>query len=289
MKKFVLGLSLLTSLSAFSAELATTIVEVGAIESGEKEVMVFAQAEGRVLWVDASDTSLLEALKTAKEKNLLVNINFRDFSGKIRGVELLETAMPEINSGESFEKNALANFQPSLIDSVAISQSVFNRLDGSTKWRSQCYNRAHGWAYDMWAHSRVSSMKVFIFFTQRYIKAEKYKWWFHVAPYVLTNMEGASVETVLDRTFTRGPLKMKDWSDNFMKSKQNCPVVTRYTEYRNNQFSQDCYLIKTNMYYVSPRDIERNETEGRHLTDWDLQAVARARKQAFKNWRDYNP
>lgn len=289
MKKIVFGLTLLASLNALAAEITTTIVEVGSVEAGDKQVMVFAQTEGRVLWVDAHDSILIEALKIAKEKNLLVNVNFRDFTGTIKGVELLERAMPEINSEESLEKNTLANFEPSVIDSLASSQTVFNRLDGKTKWRSQCYNRAHGWAYDMWTQSRVNSMKVFIFFTQRYIKAEKYKWWFHVAPYVLTNMEGASVETVLDRTFTRGPLKMKDWSDKFMKSNQNCPVVTRYSDYRNNQFTQDCYLIKTSMYYRSPSDIERNEREGRHLTGWDLGGVADARKQAFKNWRDYNP
>ncbi len=289
MKSVLIGLSLLTSLSAFSAEITTTIVEVGAVEAGDKEVMVFAQSEGRVLWVDAKDTALLDALKIARERNLLVNIDFREFNGHVKGVELLETAQPEVSTGESFEKNTLANFTPSFIESLESSQSVFNRMDGRTKWKSQCYNRAHGWAYDMYTQSRINSMKVFIFFTQRYIKAEKYKWWFHVAPYVMTQMEGASVETVLDRTFTRGPLKMKDWTDNFMNRKQNCPVVTRYSDYRQNQWAQDCYLIKTSMYYRSPADIERNETEGRHLTAWDLRGVADARKEAFKNWRDYNP
>lgn len=289
MKYVLLGLSLLTSLSAFSAEVTTTIVEVGAAEAGDKEVMVFAQSEGRVLWVDAKDVALLEALKIAKEKNLLVKVNFRDFNGNVKGVELLETSQPEVSTGESFDKNTLANFNPSLIESLSSSQSVFDRMDGRTKWKSQCYNRAHGWAYDMYTQSGIQSMKVFIFFTQRFIKAEKYKWWFHVAPYVLTQMEASSVETVMDRTFTRGPLKMKDWTDKFMSRNQTCPVVTRYSDYRLNQYTQDCYLIKTSMYYRSPSDIERNETEGRHLTAWDLRGVADARKEAFKNWRDYNP
>ncbi len=289
MKSVLLALSLLTSLSAFSAEITTTIVEVAAVEAGDKEVMVFAQSEGRVLWADALDAGLLEALKIAKEKNLLVNVNYREFNGNILGVELLEKAQAEISTGESYDKNTLLNFNPSVIDTLESSQSVFNRMDGRTKWKSQCYNRAHGWAYDMNTQSQINSMKVFIFFTQRYIKAEKYKWWFHVSPYVLTQIDGASVETVMDRTFTRGPLKVKDWTDNFMKSNQNCPVVTRYSDYRQNQYAQDCYLIKTNMYYRSPSDIERNETEGRHLTNWDLRGVADARKEAFKNWRDYNP
>ena len=289
MKSFLIGLSLLASFSGLAAEITTTIAEVGTPEAGDKEVMVFAQTEGRVLWVNAKDTALLEALNVAKKNNLLVRVNFGEFTGNLKGVELLETAQPEVSSAESFDKNTLADFNPSQIESLESSQNVFNRMDGRTKWKSQCYNRAHGWAYDMNTQSRVNSMKVFIFFTQRYIKAEKYKWWFHVAPYVLTQIQGASVETVMDRTYTKGPTGMKDWTDLFMSQNQNCPVVTRYSDYRQNQWAQDCYLIKTSMYYRSPSDIERNETEGRHLTAWDLRGVADARKEAFKNWRDYNP
>ena len=289
MKKILISLSLLSGLNAYSAELATTIAEIGDLAPGDKEVMVFARSEGRVLWADASDSSLLEAIKIAKKKDLLINISFKDSDGKIKGVELLEQFRGEVSPEEVYNKNPLADFQPSVVSDLANSTSLFNNLDGNTKRRSQCYNRAHGWAYDMWSQRRISSMKVFIFFTQRYIKAEKYKWWFHVAPYVMTQMDGTSVETVLDRTFTKGPLKMKNWTDNFMHGNQNCPVVTRYSDYRKNQSTQDCYLIKTSMYYRAPSDIERNETEGRHLVEWNLRGVADARKEAFRNWRNYNP
>jgi hypothetical protein len=43
------------------------------------------------------------------------------------------------------------------------------------------------------------------------------------------------------------------------------------------------------MYFRSPSDIERLETEGRNLVEFDLAGVRDARREAFRNWRDYNP
>lgn len=294
MKKMIIASSILASLTlpqAFASVMATRIVDVGDIEEGEKDVMVLAQEEGRVLWISAKDTDLINALKEARDNDLVVNFDFSFLTGKINGVQLLEDDSVDDHEGaEKLEdKNAREGFSGTLMSSIDASQSLFNKLDGRTKRRSQCYNRAHGWSYDMWSQSRVNSMKVFIFFTQRYIRAVKYKWWFHVAPYVITQTEEGAIETVMDRTFTRGPTPMRKWTDQFMETKAFCPEVTKYSDYRNNQNTQDCYLIKTSMYYKSPRDIELLETTGRSLTNWDLRGVAASRKEAFRNWRDYNP
>jgi hypothetical protein len=270
-----------------AAELKTRLVEVANPDNGDKEVMVFAESEGRVLWADALDTSMLGALTVAKDEGLHVALRFDDESGKIFAAELLEVAADnEIDDAKSFEKSF---FTPSVLNSVAEAQALFNRQDDNTKRWSQCFNRAHGWAYDMWRNSGVNSMKVFIFFTQRYIKEYRYKWWFHVSPFVMIQTESGAVEHVMDVSYTRGPVQMRPWTDKFMKNNAACPTVERYSQYRQNQWTQDCYLIKASMFYRTPSDLELLETQGRQEVNWNLNEVREARMEAFRNHRNYNP
>jgi hypothetical protein len=135
----------------------------------------------------------------------------------------------------------------------------------------------------------VDSMKIFIFFTSRYIREYRYKWWFHVAPYVLIAQNNMSVEHVMDVSFTNGPTLMRAWTDYFMQNNAPCASVNTYTEYRRNQEAQYCYLIRANMFYRSPRDLELLDTQGRQELGWNLSEVAEARRQAFRNWDRYNP
>lgn len=270
-----------------AAELKTRLVNVADPSMSDKEVMVFAENEGRVLWADASDAVLLNALKVAQKEGLNVALRFDNESGKIRGAELLEVAaLEETLEAKSDEKSF---YTPSVMNSVSEAQALFNRQDRNTKRWSQCFNRAHGWSYDMWSNAGVNSMKVFIFFTQRYIKAYRYKWWFHVAPYVVVQTSSGPVEHVMDVSFSKGPMQVRPWTDMFMENNSACPKVERYSQYRQNQWTQDCYLIKTSMYYRTPTDIELLETQGRQELSWNLNEVREAREEAFRNHRDYNP
>lgn len=289
MKKLLLApmALLFASQLVSAAELKTRLVNVATPEISDKEVMIFAENEGRVLWADAKDEVMLNALREAQKDGLNVALRFDNESGKIFGAELLEVATLE----ESFEAKSdeKSFYTPTVMNSLSDAQSLFNRQDGNTKRWSQCFNRAHGWSYDMWRMSGVNSMKVFIFFTQRYIKAYRYKWWFHVAPFVVVQTSSGPVEHVMDVSYSRGPTQMRPWTDMFMKNSAACPTVEKYSQYRQNQWTQDCYLIKASMYYRSPSDLELLETQGRQELSWNLNEVREAREEAFRNHRDYNP
>ncbi|MBK7961524.1 MAG: hypothetical protein IPK04_10205 [Bdellovibrionales bacterium] len=270
-----------------AAELKTRLVNVATPEKSDKEVMVFAEAEGRVLWADANDEAMLSALRTAQKEGLYAALRFDDESGKIFGAELLEVG--NLEEGYEAKSDKQSIYSPTVMNSLGDAQSLFDRQDGNTKRWSQCFNRAHGWSYDMWNMSGVNSMKVFIFFTQRYIKEYRYRWWFHVAPFVIVQTNSGPVEHVMDVSFSKGPIQMHLWTDMFMKNRAACPTVERYSQYRNNQWEQDCYLIQASMYYRTPKDLELLETQGRQELTWNLNEVREAREEAFRNHRDYNP
>ena len=286
-KMLIASLALVLAAPAvFAAELTTRLVDVGQPQAGETEVPVMAEGEGRVLWVDARDTALLAALTSAQLADRTVRIDFNEADGRLNGVVLLDVVADVEETGEfGYEKE---NFNPSVLN-LASAQSIFDAMDGRTKRNSQCFNRAHGWAYDMKTRYNVDSMKIFIFFTSRYIREYRYKWWFHVAPMVLVADNNMSVEHVMDVSFTNGPTLMRNWTDYFMQNNAACPSVNTYSEYRLNQQAQHCYLIRANMFYRSPRDLELLETQGRQEVGWNMSELAEARRQAFKNWRNYNP
>jgi hypothetical protein len=287
-KKILIGAFALAILvpGLHAAELTTRLVQVGQPQAGELEVPVMAEGEGRVLWVNARDTALLSALTEAVKQDRMVRVDFNEATGTLKGVELLDVVVESVEVGSvGYEKE---NFIPSVLDFNS-AQKIFDAMDGRTKRNSQCFNRAHGWAYDMKTRYNIDSMKIFIFFTSRYIREYRYKWWFHVAPMVLVATNNMSVEHVMDVSFTNGPTLMRNWTDYFMQNNAPCPSVNTYTEYRQNQQAQYCYLIRANMFYRSPRDLELLDTQGRQELGWNLDEVSEARRQAFKNWRNYNP
>jgi hypothetical protein len=127
-------------------------------------------------------------------------------------------------------------------------------------------------------------MKVFLFFTSKYIRRYDYEWWFHVAPYTLTQEDEEVRERVLDFKFTRSPLLMKNWTDLFMINKASCPVVGKYSEYRQQQDREDCYLMKESMYFLQPLDLSQLEETGRGKTNWNSFEIKRAYRNGFGIW-----
>lgn len=277
---------ILMPISAFSAVMETRIVD---IESDDNRMMVLAETDGRVLWVNAEDKLLSEAFETASQTGRHVRIDYDYEEGTVLGVELLAKRPDSDSSLSSGSSNKDNGYQPTVFSSTSQAQSYFNTMDGQTKDDSQCYNRAHGWAYDLWTQYRINSLKVFIFFTRRYIREYSYKWWFHVSPMVLVGQRGQNYEMVMDRSFTRGPVDVKTWTNIFMKNNANCPHVRYYTDYSRNQEAQYCYLMKTIMYYSTPRDLEYLESRGRYETDWNYAELKAGRQQAFINWQRYDP
>lgn len=132
----------------------------------------------------------------------------------------------------------------------------FETMRTDTRDRSQCYNRAHVWSYELHKYYNIGTMKNWMFFTRRYIREYNYHWWFHVTPYTLVHGKG---QVTLDRKFMRAPMPIEEWKNYFMRNNAPCPKIERYSSYRDNQESNYCYWIQTNMYFWQPYQIENLE------------------------------
>ncbi|MGK5085874.1 protein-glutamine glutaminase family protein [Bdellovibrionota bacterium FG-1] len=174
-------------------------------------------------------------------------------------------------------------YQPTNLDSLGQANQFFDSLR-TLRYKSQCYQRAHYWAHQLWESNSVYSMKVFMFFTRRFVREHRYHWWFHVAPFVY--VQGA--EIVLDPQFTKSPLAMHTWTDVFMMDQgtvrpplfdsPECPSVANYKAYEDNQETQFCYLLKLPMYYYQPLDAEKLAEEGARIDSWRAWDLAHSKR-----------
>jgi hypothetical protein len=180
---------------------------------------------------------------------------------------------------EGFVMSDHNSFTPTVVSSWNAAATVFRRMRRDYTSKGECFNRAHIWSYEEHRLSNFNSMKVFMFFTDRYIRKYNFHWWFHVTP--MTYVQSLRSPRVLDRRYTSQPIQTKTWSDIFIRSKLQCRKVEKFDDYFLNQRSQDCYHIHTSMYYVVPRDIERRDLTGSEKTEWVERQIQRAYKDGF--------
>lgn len=173
-----------------------------------------------------------------------------------------------MNPGEENPSEAQSLAQTDL-PSEEEAGRIFRGMNRSYYSKTECTDRAHVWTYEELRKNNLISRKVFLFFTNTYIRRYRYHWWFHVSPYVLVNGE----ERVMDRRYTSTPRHMKSWTDIFMHSNRVCPVST-YRYYRaNRNGSEHCVLVKADMYYRLPYHVRMLEDYGRVKTQFSRSEV----------------
>ncbi len=197
---------------------------------------------------------------------------------RLAGPNEVDTRTLDLNH---FQYNQLRSFAPTDLQTYENAVKVFNdMLNDGDKNRSQCFKRAHMWAFDMWSKSNIYSEKIFMFYTKRYQILEDFNWWFHVAPMVTAG----GIEYVMDGTFMKKPTPVKEWYNWFLHTdKITCPEITTYQEFENNHWNRLCYIMKVPMYYFRPLDMENRDKIGELRNHWVLEELQDARK-AFKNW-----
>jgi len=181
-----------------------------------------------------------------------------------------------------FYSNGLASsYSPSILKNIDEAKALFSEARSGHDEKSQCYNRAHVWTYEWRIKKNIFSSKTWLFFTPKFIRKYKFDWWFHVAPmlHVITNDEVK--ERIMDMKYAKGPLKLKDWTDIFMRDRADCPVVDKYTEYSNYPESGSCFVIKSSMYYYWPLDLEQEELNGVTKESWIESEVTNAYLDGF--------
>jgi hypothetical protein len=181
----------------------------------------------------------------------------------------------------------LAGYEPSLLPSEAAAQKMYNLLPTSVFTRhSGCYQRAHYWSHELSREYDLRSMKVFLFFTERYHREFNYQWGFHVAPLIPTLMNDGHIEDLVfdpvflsppswtrpeDRkNYDQKPVTVAQWSRYFVYPETICPVIHSYQEYIEQQDLAYCFIMKTPMYNYSPLDFDRDESgaSGSIGSDW---------------------
>lgn len=274
---------LITQGMAQAGEIITTVFNV--IESGRTErLLVLSGSDGRIYKTNKSE----ENLKYFKSfVGQIVKLTFSEnakelFINKIERANSSEVD-PSVMDLNHFQYNQLREFAPTDLQSIEVATDIFKgMLNDGDRRRSQCFKRAHMWSYDMWSKMGISSQKIFIFYTQRYIQLEDFEWWFHVAPVVVVKGE----DYVLDGTFMTKPITVREWQNYFIKSeKLNCPVAGNYDEYTKNQWNRLCFLMKVPMYFFSPLDIENRDTKNIPRNHWVLGELQDARR-AFKGFEE---
>lgn len=249
---------LLLPLTVFSQAHDVYDVDFG---DGESDVLVFHRS-GKLSRVRPDDVARIQELMLLKAQSRL---------GKLSGVPSPD-ALTELSS----------DYVPSVVDSFDVVRSLFFEMRPSPVPHSECWQRAHVWAYEWRVKHQLFTSKAWIFFTRKYIRENPdLTWWFHVAPLVHVKMNGVIKERVLDRKYTNGPVSLKKWSDTFIRNREACRVVDTYSDHANYQDSASCFIQKSSMYYLQPMDLELLEKFDTIRDRWVEAELVQAYAQAF--------
>lgn len=188
----------------------------------------------------------------------------------------------EHRAGRSTEGlKGINEFQPTIVQNKKAATKLFRTMRRDYTKSGECFNRAHIWTVEANKKSDVNLSKIFMFFTESYIRKYKFHWWFHVTPMVY--LKNYKSPRTLDRRYTSGPLQTKTWSDIFVKSKRTCKIVDKFDDFFLNQKKEHCYHIYTSMYYYVPRDIEERDLSGIEKEIFVEKEIKKAYKNAFKS------
>jgi hypothetical protein len=253
---FVIGLAAwLVSLPLLAATSVTTQVYDIDYGKGNQETLVLLNS-GQVAKVSSAKSDILSRLTDKSAKHQSFNFTLDDDRyilaiEEVEGPMMTPVAPPEMNMVKS-------SYVPTTVDSMATLKKYHKEARYNPK-DSQCFNRAMVWTYEWWRNHSLKSNKILIFFTRTYIRRYNFEWWFHIAPYAHVMDNGKVVERVLDVKYTSGPRTFRQWTDTFTTKDPECPVITKFSEYADNPYTGQCYIIRTNMYTYQPADLQMNE------------------------------
>ncbi len=271
MKAFFLGLILSITSLVYGETIQSRVHSM--IEDVNRGTII-KWANGQTSFIPFGETKLLADLKSAKSDSLETTI---DHDSNILAVSSFE---------ESAELDVpahmpLYSYEPTILKSEEDVSAMFwhARLPSQWQFSIQCYNVAHVRAYEEYKSTGTKTMKAFLFFTDRYIRNYRYKWWFHVTPMTFVSLNGRTEARIIDREWGNGPMTTQQWTNHFIYSGSTCPIIKRYSEYTANQEGSDCYIQPMSMYYWQPMHLEEMERTGIEKTQFDMNEIYWAYKR----------
>lgn len=271
---------ILFSFSLFAqTEIRTQIHDIDSGGPGDGPLIYLST--GHVVSFPKANKSQIDSLEDAvvSKEWFLIKINSK------REIISFELTEPQLIMNQTFfnfkTKAQREEYSPSILGNLDAARGMFYEARIDAHIDSQCYNRAHVWAYEWRTKRNLYSSKAWIFFTRRFIRKYKFEWWFHVAPMVHVVIDNKVKERVMDIKYAKGPLKLNQWSDIFMRDNAGCPVVSKYTDHANFPESGSCFLMKSSMYYYQPVDLEKYEMTSKPKSSWVEAEVKHAYEEAF--------
>lgn len=263
-------LFIVISLFAFSAQARILEERVDSVDLGKaNEAALILLQSGEVIYTQDRELAAEKALPGSR-----VRIDF-DKNHNLRALSSLPDEDEKIQTETPFSRTEA----PTVLENYDAAYKVFRGMNTSWYNKSECTDRAQVWTYEEWRKRGLISQKIFMFFTNTYIRRYRYKWWFHVTPTVLVKTgvtetgDPVIEEKMMDRRYSRGPLSRKPWSDIFIRSKKSCPITT-YRHYRQNKYGEEhCFHVKSAMYYRLPLHVRALEDEGRVKTRFSTSEV----------------
>lgn len=251
-KTFIALFTLLVTDVSLGETITTTIhsIDLGQI----KESHMIRFDNGRVGFLEKEKSDVLNKIKKAHDENQMIKVEL-DQNNNIYDSRILASSFMETSEAVSF-----ATFKPTVLKDINSAIRMFNKMRKNYTQKGECFNRAHIWTYEQHKQTNTNMMKIFMFFTEKYIRKYKFKWWFHVTPMIyVKNLESPRT---MDRRYSGGPRQVKTWSDTFVKTKRACKKVEKFDDFWLNQNVEDCFHIHASMYYVMPRDLEKRDLTG---------------------------
>lgn len=278
---------------ARAERLVTTVVSVLApSEAGDPDFeraanepwIVLLSVGGRALRIESSDEQSLAVIGAVAGKPRFIEIEYEDIGtvDRIKSVQERPDMRPHASDGalpiepqSQLEDPSVGRIDFPFGDRELSVQGLFEYFSSfGLRRNSQCFHRAYYWSHQLWRQTGAMTHKVFMFFTGKYIRRFNYHWWFHVAPYV---HDESGQEIVLDPTYLKKPVTMRQWTNNFLRNDPECPIVTDYKGHHAQEREAWCYLVKVPMYYYHPNTVENARRNGLRIDQWDKGWLTRSR------------
>jgi hypothetical protein len=278
MRSLLVLVVILFSFSLFAdSEVSTQVndIDMGLVN---EDPLIFLSS-GQVVTYPAGDKAFYAKLREGIKNKVWFHLTIND-SREITALKEIAAPLPRFDEIISYTSEELTPYTPSILKDLDQARSFFYDARATHK-ESQCFNRAHVWTYEWRTKRNLYASKVWLFFTRKFIRKYKFEWWFHVAPMVNVVVDGSVKERVMDIKYAKGPLKLKQWTDIFMRDNADCPVVQKYSDHANYPESGSCFVMKSSMYYYQPIDLEELDVTGKTKSRWLEPEVKNAFLEAF--------
>lgn len=177
MRYWPVVLSLYLSVSAFARTIETQIHDIDVGKKNEPTLLLLESGDVVKLPIQ-TDKALMQDLSEAKLDQGSIKFEV----GKDRFVKSWKRIKNTKSRLEGNEPRLEVDYEPTILSGQDEANKIFKKLNGRYRRRSECYNRAHVWSYESLSRFSLKSMKVFLFFTRKYIREYDFGWWFHVSP-----------------------------------------------------------------------------------------------------------